>query len=304
MTYTQLKIRSFTSTRTRIFNLNQVDKGWVTQILNGSFGGTYEYDFKEYSLNNISRKNIELNVRMTPAVPKPELNSRDIINFLTSCGLNTHFSLVDDFFPRVQLDYLKVSPTTPYIPKCSKFEGSEWGANCVIKEIKYNYSESPATIEFTISSVEPVLSGGSLKFYFGIGEVDEHKSLAQFKDCLETLKSFEVNCRFSSFGICKKSSSKNGLVISDFTDSPYVAVATCNGTSNDGEIWYEHGEFRFRGDFVNNASYGYMSARYPTMSIEKFESILTNSVGPRRIKDSVYGNILSYFEIVLIREGA
>nr|DAE91299.1 MAG TPA: hypothetical protein [Caudoviricetes sp.] len=303
MTYTKLAIKPGRHRATKIFNLNQIDKGWVTQILNGSFGGTYEYGFKEYNLNSISRTSIDLNIRMTPVVPQPELNPRQILNFLQDVKGWCEFTLTDNYVPNFRLDYIKRSSDAPFVPRISSFEGSEWGSTGVVKEVKYNYSESPATIEFTLTSRIPVLYGPRLNFYFGIGGLDADGSKQQFKEALELLKSFNLRGTISKYGLCKKSNPKDSIAIVDFLDFPVTAVARTNGNSPDGEVWYNNGRFTFTGDFLNNMSYGYTSAKYSSMSIQDFENILMNSVGPRKIKDRIYGDIISYFELELIREG-
>lgn len=88
MTYTKVVLN--TSTNVQLpFNLNRVDRGWVAQILNGTFGSNREYNFTGNTVTSMSEKQIDINMRLTPAVPIPERSARYFLDYLSSPRIHT-----------------------------------------------------------------------------------------------------------------------------------------------------------------------------------------------------------------------
>ena len=88
MTYTKVRILNDNGMELPLY-LNRVDRGWVAQILNGSFGPNREYNFTGNVVTSMSEKQIDINMRLTPAVPIPERPARYFLDYLSSKRIST-----------------------------------------------------------------------------------------------------------------------------------------------------------------------------------------------------------------------
>ena len=185
MAYTKVRILTGTGLELPLF-LNRVDRGWVAQILNGSFGPNREYNFTGNVVTSMTEKQIDINMRLTPAVPIPERPARYLLNYLSSKDIST-VELTNPSLIVPKVNY-KPNETTTYTKPTVTFDRvSPFTQACVIRELKYNYSESPATIEFTISTKLPIMYGYSFTLYMGLGNQNWNRSVSDIVTTIQTI---------------------------------------------------------------------------------------------------------------------
>jgi hypothetical protein len=167
MVYSKIAIRPDSGLLASIY-LNKEFGGWVGQIIGGTFGSNTEYNFTGNVVTTVTDKPIDINVRLTPTVPAPKTAARYYLNTLSN-GKDFTVSLTEDVVQAPSILY-KYNETTTYTKPSILFNRNViWKQTCVIREIKYNYSESPATIEFTITTKQPTLYGPDFSIYAGFG---------------------------------------------------------------------------------------------------------------------------------------
>ena len=187
MVYSKIAIRPSSGLLASIY-LNREFSGWVGQIIGGSFGSNMEYNFTGNVVTTVTDKPIDINVRLTPTVPVPRTPARYYLNVLSS-GKDFTVSLTDDDIQAPSILY-KYNETTTYTkPSISFNRNVIWKQSCVIREIKYNYSENPATIEFTITTKQPVLYGPELSVYAGFGNQNWSQAIADVNSVFDTINS-------------------------------------------------------------------------------------------------------------------
>ena len=167
MAYTMVRMLTDNGLELPLY-LNRVDRGWVAQILNGSFGPNREYNFTGNVVTSMSEKHIDINMRLTPTVPVPERPARYFLDYLSSKRIST-VEITDPSLIVPTVSYKSNETTTYTPPNISLGRVSPFTQACVIRELKYNYSESPATIEFTISTKLPIMYGYTFTLYMGLG---------------------------------------------------------------------------------------------------------------------------------------
>lgn len=185
MAYSMLKI--FPASGVGISTLlNKEDEGWVAQILNGSFGGNKEYNFTGNVVTTVTDKPIDINVRLTPTVPIPSKPARFFLDVLANNSDMT-VQITDDSITAPSISY-KFNETNTYTKPTILFNRKViWKQDCVIREIKYNYSDHPATIEFTITTKNPVLYGPEFTLYMGLGNQTWPQSIANTQEILNQM---------------------------------------------------------------------------------------------------------------------
>lgn len=185
MAYSMLKLIP-KSGRGLVVNLNRNDEGWVAQILNGSFGINKEYNFTGNVVTTVTDKPIDINVRLTPTVPVPERSPRYFLDALANDSDLT-VQITDDSIKAPSIFY-KYNETTTYTKPTVQFNRKViWKQECVIREIKYDYSANPAAIDFTITTKNPVLLGPELAIYVGLGNQNWAKALVDAQGVLDEL---------------------------------------------------------------------------------------------------------------------
>lgn len=187
MVYSKIAIRPSSGLLASIF-LNQEFNGWAGQIIGGSFGNNTEYNFTGNVVTTVTDKPIDINVRLTPTVPVPRTPARYYLNTLSNSKDFT-VSLTDDDIQAPTILY-KYNETTTYTKPSILFNRNViWKQLCVIREIKYNYAENPATIEFTVTTKQPVLYGPEISVYVGFGNQNWSQAIADVNSVFDKINS-------------------------------------------------------------------------------------------------------------------
>lgn len=305
MTYTKVRILNDNGLELPLY-LNRVDRGWVAQILNGSFGPNREYNFTGNVVTSMSEKQIDINMRLTPAVPIPERPARYFLDYLSSKRIST-VELTD---PSLIVPVVKYKPneTTTYTsPAISFGRVSPFTQACVIRELKYNYTESPATIEFTISTKLPIMYGYSFTIYMGLG--NQNWTQAQ-SDIVSTIQSIStqigpVDLRELQLSLPAIGTSKYRIFDGDM--DMFAALLQGNSSSNAG-IFSMYGlidgtrRFSISGGYDANAAACYAYESYPAFDIRQMISWLKYLKQPPKISLDGVGYGYCKLEMVMARK--
>lgn len=270
MTYTKVRILNYNGLELPLY-LNRVDRGWVAQILNGSFGPNREYNFTGNVVTSMSEKHIDINMRLTPAVPIPERPARYFLDYLSSKKIST-VELTDPSLIVPTVEYKKNETTTYTKPTISLGRVSPFTQACVIRELKYNYSESPASIEFTISTKLPIMYGYTFTLYMGLG--NQNWTKAQ-DDIISTIQSISagigpVDIRELKLSLPAIGNSKYRIFDGDM--DMFAALLQGNSSSNPG-VFTMNGlidgtrRFNIAGGYDANAAACYAYESYPAFDI-------------------------------------
>ena len=305
MTYTKVRILNDNGLELPLY-LNRVDRGWVAQILNGSFGPNREYNFTGNVVTSMSEKQIDINMRLTPAVPIPERPARYFLDYLSSKRIST-VELTD---PSLIVPVVKYKPneTTTYTaPALSFGRVSPFTQSCVIRELKYNYTESPATIEFTISTKLPIMYGYSFSLYMGLG--NQNWTQAQ-SDIISTIQSIAtqigpVDLRELQLSLPAIGTSKYRIFDGDM--DMFAALLQGNSSSNPG-TFSMYGlidgtrRFSISGGYDANAAACYAYESYPAFDIRQMISWLRYLRQPPKISLDGMGAGYCKLEMVMARK--
>lgn len=305
MTYTKVRILNDDGMELPLY-LNRVDQGWVAQILNGSFGPNREYNFTGNVVTSMTEKQIDINMRLTPAVPVPERPARHFLEYLSSKRIST-VELTD---PSLIVPVVKYKPneTTTYTAPTITFgRVSPFTQSCVIRELKYNYSERPATIEFTISTKLPIMYGSSFTLYMGLG--NQNWSRAQ-SDIVSTIQSIAVqigtvDLRELQLSLPAIGTSKYRIFDGDM--DMFAALLQGNSSSNPG-IFSMYGlidgtrRFSISGGYDANASAYYAYESYPAFNIRQMPYWLKQLKEPPKIPLDGIGNGYCKLDMVMARK--
>ena len=305
MTYTKVKISNNNGLELPLY-LNRVDKGWVAQILNGSFGSNREYNFTGNVVTSMSEKQIDINMRLTPAVPIPERPARYFLDYLSSKTIST----VEITDPSLIVPTVKYTPneTTTYTkPTLSFGRVSPFSQSCIIRELKYNYSEYPATIEFTISTKLPIMYGYSFTLYMGLG--NQNWTQAQ-SDIISTIQSIApqigtLDIRELKLSLPAIGTSKYRIFDGDM--DMFAALLQGNSSSNPG-IFSMYGlidgtrRFSISGGYDANAAACYAYESYPAFDIRSMSYWLRLLKQPPKIPLDSMGDGYCKLEMVMARK--
>lgn len=305
MTYTKVRILDDNGTELPLY-LNRVDRGWVAQILNGSFGPNREYNFTGNVVTSMSEKQIDINMRLTPTYPIPERPARYFLNYLSSKRIST-VELTD---PSLIVPVVKYKPneTTTYTKPTLTFgRVSPFTQSCVIRELKYNYSESPATIEFTISTKLPIMYGYSFTLYMGLG--NQNWTQAQ-SDIISTIQSIApqigpVDIRELNLSLPAIGTSKYRIFDGDM--DMFAALLQGNSSSNPG-VFTMFGlidgtrRFSINGGYDANSAACYAYESYPAFDIRQMSSWLRYLKEPPKISLDGMGYGYCKLDMVMARK--
>lgn len=305
MTYTKVRILDDNGLELPLY-LNRVDRGWVAQILNGSFGPNREYNFTGNVVTSMSEKQIDINMRLTPAVPIPERPARYFLDYLSSKRIST-VELTDPSLIVPSVKYKPNETTTYTKPTLTFGRVSPFTQACVIRELKYNYSESPATIEFTISTKLPIMYGYSFTLYMGLG--NQNWTQAQ-SDIISTIQSIAaqigpVDIRELQLSLPAIGSSKYRIFDGDM--DMFAAMLQGNSTSNPG-TFSMYGlidgtrRFSITGGYDANASACYAYESYPAFNIRQLSSWLRYLKEPPKISLDGIGSGYCKLEMIMARK--
>lgn len=305
MTYTKVRISDNSGLELPLY-LNRVDRGWVAQILNGSFGSNREYNFTGNVVTSMSEKQIDINMRLTPAVPIPERPARYFLDYLSSKTIST----VEITDPSLIVPVVKYAPkeTTKYTKPTLTFgRVSPFTQSCIIRELKYNYSESPSTIEFTISTKLPIMYGYSFTLYMGLG--NQNWTQAQ-SDIISTIQSIApqigtIDIRELKLSLPAIGTSKYRIFDGDM--DMFAALLQGNSSSNPG-VFSMYGlidgtrRFSISGGYDANAAACYAYESYPAFDIRNMTYWLKLIKEPPKIPLDDIGNGYCKLELVMARK--
>ena len=305
MTYTKVRILNDNGLELPLY-LNRVDRGWVAQILNGSFGPNREYNFTGNVVTSMSEKQIDINMRLTPAVPIPARPARYFLEYLSSKRTSS-VELTDPSLIVPTVQYKPNETTTYTAPSLSFGRVSPFTQSCVIRELKYNYTESPATIEFTISTKLPVMYGYTFQLYMGLG--NQNWTQAQ-SDIVSTIQSIAteigpVDIRELKLSLPAIGTSKYRVFDGDM--DMFAAMLQGNSSSNPGVFTMQgliDGTRRFsiEGGYDANAAACYAYESYPAFDIRQLSSWIRYLKEPPKINLDGIGKGYCKLNMVMTRK--
>lgn len=306
MVYSMLKIFPMSGIGMAI-PLNVESEGWVAQILNGSFGVNKEYNFTGNVVTTVTDKPIDINVRLTPTVPIPEKPVRYFLDVLSN-GSDLTVQLIDDSVKAPSINY-KLNETNTYTKPSISFNRKViWKQDCVIREIKYNYSDHPATIEFTITTKNPVLYGPEFSLYMGFGNQTWPQSITNTKEILDKL--------YTQIGYLDITRLRIGLIpvgnnsYQIFNKGLTQFHAYVNGSSTTENGLFEMTKspigsrlFNITGGYQAQSSTCYASEAYPMISTNDISNFISNLRMPAKFNIPNYGNCFIAMDLVMTRKG-
>lgn len=259
-------------------DLNVIQEGWVTQIIEGTFGDKTNYSFTDGNLTSVESSNIDINVRMTPVVTITERTPEQILNYLGKIVRDSSVTLTDTDIPRLSIDYTKQANNT-FKAELVEQPTSTWTQDCVVREIKYNYSEKPATIEFTITTTKPYLRGSTLDFYYYLNSTTGTDIVIQFTKIFYRLMDLNVYGDIDGLALIVPPSFKGTSIGINAKDFPYKIYIKSEDSSKPREAWITksntgYKKFRFVNGANNVSSYGYITEAYPMFNVRTLKYIL------------------------------
>lgn len=308
MTYTRVRINKYYG-RSLDLKLNEVTDGWVPQILNGTFGSNREYNFAGNVVTSMSEKQIDINMRLTPVVPIPAKPASYFLNLLSDSTIGD-VTLTNDNFKVPFIDYKSGETTTYTKPVTGFFSPNTLEQSCVIRELKYNYSESPATIEFTISTKKPILYGPKFTIYMGLGNQNWDQAVA---DVQRVINDVNINIGEVDFRTVELSlpaigdSTYNVLSVSNISNA-FRAILKGDSTNNPGKFsMYSliNGtkSFSITGGYDINAASCYALKAYPSFPLNDVAYWVSFLKPAPKIKLGDKGNGYAKIEMVVTRKG-
>lgn len=306
MVYSMLKIFPMSGVGMSI-PLNVESEGWVGQILNGSFGINKEYNFTGNVVTTVTDKPIDINVRLTPTVPIPEKPARYFLDVLAN-GSELTVQLVDEGVKAPSINY-KLNETNTYTKPSILFNRKvTWKQTCVVREIKYNYSDNPATIEFTITTKNPVLYGPEFSLYMGFGNQTWPQSIVNTQEILDKLYTQIgyldiVRLRIGLLPVGNSSYQIFNRGLTQFHAYVNGSSTTENGLFDMTKS--ETGErlFSITGGYQALSSTCYASEAYPTISVNDISAFMKNLRVPAKFNVPNYGNCFIAMDLVMTRKG-
>lgn len=306
MAYSMLKILP-ASGRGFVTDLNREDRGWVAQILSGSFGINKEYNFTGNVVTTVTDKPIDINVRLIPTVPIPERSPRYFLDTLANSSDLT-VQLTDDSLkaPSISYKYNEATYTKPEVLFNRKVI---WKQDCVIREIKYDYSANPAAIDFTITTKNPVLYGPEITLYVGLSNQNWAQGLNDVQSILDKLY---VNLGYfdiTRLRIGLPPVGSNSYQIFNRGLTQFHAYVTGSSTTENGLFDMTKSEtggrlFNITGGYQAQSSTCYASEAYPNITTSDISAFLKNfSRQPVKFSIPNVGNAYVAIDLVMARKG-
>ena len=289
-------------------NLNKDEEGWVAQILNGSFGFNKEYDFTGNVVTTVTDKPIDINVRLTPTVPIPSRSPRYFLDVLANSSDLT-VQLTDDSIKAPSISYTYNETTTYTKPSVLFNRKVIWKQDCVIREIKYDYSASPATIEFTITTKNPVLYGPELGIYVGLGNQNWQQALVDAQSVLDKLYSELGFFDIVRLRVGLPPVGNIGYQIFNSGLTQFHAYVNGSSTNENGLFEMTKNEnggrdFKITGGYQALSSTCYSSEAYPAISTSDISTFLRNFVRqPAKFNVPNIGNLYVAIDLAMVRKG-
>lgn len=286
--------------------LNRADRGWVPQILNGSFGPNREYNFTGNVVTSMSEKQIDINMRLTPTAPIPETPARYFLDYLSSKMIST-VELTDPSLIVPQVRYKNGETTTYTKPSIDFARASKFTQSCVVRELKYNYSESPATIEFTISTKLPIMYGYPFTLYMGLGNQNWNQAVTDIVSTIQTIAPKIGTVDLRTFMLSMPAIGTSKYRIFDGDMDMFAALLQGNSSSNPG-VFTMNGlidgtrRYSITGGYDANAAACYSYESYPAFDIRQMVSWLKYLKEPPKIQLDSVGNGYCKLEMVMARK--
>lgn len=307
MPISRIAIKNNRSDQGLVLDLNVIQKGWVSQILGGTFGNTNSYSFTDGVLTAVESATIDINVRMTPAMVLTERTPEEVLNFLGGGGPEFVVEITDDDFPMLVIDNVpKNGVYTSTLVETST--GSVWSQTCIVRDIKYNYSEAPATIEFTISTLKPYLEGAKLDFYLGLQNTSFNDSYRDLKAITDKLNALNIRVDILDMIMAINTGTKDYYADIIEPGIPYFAHAVYSGGTTGGEVRIQtlsddRKSFRFGGSINGSVSYGYVSEAYPRILPSSLLSFIVNRSSRTHKISTGSGQAHAYIKFFLTKRG-
>ena len=307
MVYSMLKILPV-SGRGFVSDLNREDRGWVAQILNGSFGINKEYDFTGNVVTTVTDKPIDINVRLTPTVPIPERPPRYFLDALAN-GSDLTVQISDDSVKAPSINY-KYNETTTYTKPDVVFNRKVvWKQDCVIREIKYDYSANPAAIDFTITTKNPVLYGPEVGIYVGLGNQNWSQAINDTQSILDKLYTNLGYFDITRLRIGLPPVGSNSYQIFNRGLTQFHAYVNGSSTTENGLFEMTKSEtggriFNITGGYQALSSTCYASEAYPAITPTDISAFLKNfNRTPAKFAVPNIGNAYMAIDLVMTRKG-
>lgn len=290
-----------------VTDLNQPDEGWVAQILNGSFGGNKEYNFTGNVVTTVTDKPIDINVRLTPTVPIPNRPARYFLDVLANSSDLT-VQITDDSIkaPSIMYKYNEPTYTKPQVLFNRKVI---WKQECVVREIKYDYSANPAVIDFTITTKNPVLYGPEFAMFIGLSNQNWSQAI---NDAQYILDKLYINLGYLDIvrlrmGLPPVGNNSYQIFNRGLTQfHAYVngSSSTENGFFDMTKTETGARNFNITGGYQPLSSTCYASEAYPAITPTDISAFLRN-LNPPPVKFSVpnIGNAYIAIDFVMARKG-
>ena len=305
MPISKLTLTASLSKRQFIFDLNVINKAWVAQVIEGTFTNSSSYSFTDATITSSENSPIDINVRLTPTVSIPELSSNEIRSFLSLMAPGSKVELEYDNIPSPTVVYTRTDSNSPYEPSVRELNVSRWTQNCVVREIKYNYSEHPATIEFTISTEKPYLEGSELTLYHLVGGRAPYQTHSEIFNKLATYN-FLWDL-VTLVALYPAISVGNDRTIS-YSDFPYVMVAYSNNSSRPLEVHIDTNysgakSFSFRQGANPQSSYAYITSNPAVAVIGSYSTLFYENYTNTGALSGSYGSYYKLLRLKPVRGG-
>lgn len=306
MVYSKIAVRPSSGLIASIY-LNQENNGWVGQIIGGTFGSNTEYNFTGNVVTTVTDKPIDINVRLTPAVPVPLKSARYYLNTLSN-GKDFTVSLTEEDIHAPSIIYKNNETTTYTKPTILFNRGVVWKQSCVIREIKYNYAENPATIEFTVTTKNPVMYGPEISIYGGFGNQNWSQTLSDINDIFNRINSTIGYVDITRLRIGLPPVGNTSWEI--FTQGLTQFHAKVVGSSTTENGFFEMTKtdtgnrlFNITGGYQPLSSTCYVSEAYPAIPAPDIMDFLRSLKPPVKFSIPNYGSCYIAMDLQMVRKG-
>lgn len=306
MVYSKITIRPNGGLLMTVF-LNREYNGWVGQIIGGSFGTNTEYNFTGNVVTTVTDKPIDINVRLTPTVPVPQTSARYYLNALSN-GKDFMVSITEDGIQAPSIVY-KYNETTTYTKPSILFNRNViWKQTCVIREIKYNYSENPATIEFTITTKNPVIYGPEISIYTGFGNQNWQQAIADTADVFNRINPTIGYVDITNLRIGLPPVGNISWQIFNQGLGQFNAMVVGSSTTENGLFEMSRSDtggrrFNITGGYQALSSTCYASEAFPAIPAPDIMAFLRALRPPVKFAIPNYGNCYVAMDLQMVRKG-
>lgn len=306
MVYSKIAIRPSSGLLASIY-LNREFSGWAGQIIGGSFGSNTEYNFTGNVVTTVTDKPIDINVRLTPTVPIPRTSARYYLNVLSN-GKDFTVSLTDDDIQAPSILYKNNETTTYTKPSITFNRNVIWKQTCVIREIKYNYSENPATIEFTVTTKQPALYGPEISVYAGFGNQTWAQAIVDINNVFDQINSTIGYVDITRLRIGLPPVGTTSYQIFNQGLTQFHAKVVGSSTSENGLFEMTKTDtggrlFTISGGYQPLSSTCYASEAYPAIPATDIMAFIRALRPPAKFNIPNYGNCFVAMDLQMVRKG-